>query len=194
MSRIQKTNSKTANTYERIVDTATILFSSNGYYATGINLIIAQSGITKSTFYRHFPSKDDLVIAVLKKIHLEFIEEMQDHVTQNTSKNENQVLLTFDYLKLWFEKNSFFGCPFVSAANEYSNKNTMILDECKFHKKNTLDYIEYLTRQSGFSNPRELARAIYLLQEGATTDAFVNKRPEAALKAKNIAVFLLKNW
>ena len=70
--------------YQDLVDTATRLFAQYGYTAVGIDRIIAEAGVAKMTLYKHFASKQDLIVAVLKQRDQQFMQSLQTYVLQYT--------------------------------------------------------------------------------------------------------------
>src|SRR5260370_9093919 len=102
---------------ERILTTAYRLFTRRGIRAVGNDEVIAVSGVAKATLYRHFPSKNDLVLAVLQRreeLWTLGLVEQQSRLRGETP--EEQLLAIFDVFHDWFQKReAFYGCPFVTV-------------------------------------------------------------------------------
>ena len=158
---------------QHLVDVATELFNRFGYRAVGIDQVIAESGIAKTTLYRHFPSKEDLIVAVLKGIDERFRDAMRKHVERKAVACGGALLATFDYLGKWFEDEEFFGCPFINAAGEYGDRNSSVFHAAMLHKRLMVAYFEELARASGLTNPKQIAEQINLLHEGAIAVAHI---------------------
>lgn len=182
---------KRAEKRDHLIDVAAALFNRLGFHAAGVDQVIAEAGIAKTTLYRHFPSKDDLIVAVLKREDERFREDMRHAVERSAGTPVDKLLATFDFLEGWFKGQSFHGCPFVSAASEHSERGNPIFREAAMHKRLLIAYFEELARGAGLDRPRELAEEINLLQEGAIAVAHVTGDWKAARKAKDVAVRLI---
>ena len=176
---------------DQLIAAASDLFNRHGYHAAGIDRVIEESGIAKTTLYRHFKSKDDLIVAVLEKADEKFRDAMRAHVDASAYSDDEKLLATFDYLEEWFASDDFCGCPFISAASEFGEKPNAILQSATMHKRLVVAYFEELARLGHFARPRLLAEQINLLHEGATAVAHINRQPGIALNAGAIARSLL---
>lgn len=115
-------NSKTATKSEgpccdRIMDVASDLFFKQGYRATGINQIIAESGVAKATFYSHFKSKDELCKCYLENLAQGEMLNVDGFIAAAKSPLE-KYLAPMKSLVPWLESTNFRGCPFVNIASE----------------------------------------------------------------------------
>jgi len=183
---------KRAAKREHLIDVATRLFNQLGYHAVGIDQIIAEAGIAKTTLYRHFKSKEDLIIAVLKRTNTQYLEDMRQAVEARAHDPKLRLLASFDFLEDWFKGSMFFGCPFMSAASEYNEYTSPVFQECRLHKRLVIAYFEELARAAQLNNPLQLGEEINLLHEGATAVAQINGDPAAAASAKAVAVRLIE--
>lgn len=172
---------------EQLLDIAIGLFNERGYHASGIDLILEEAGIAKTTLYRHFKSKEDLIVAALKTIDERSREGMRSFVDAQAKKPEDKLLATFDYLERWFKERTFYGCPFISAAAEFSDKRSVVFQEAATHKRLVQAYFEELARAARLKNPKELAEEINLLHEGATAVAHISGKHKGAQVAKQAA-------
>ena len=172
---------------EQLLDIAIGLFNERGYHASGIDLILEEAGIAKTTLYRHFKTKEDLIVAVLKTIDERSRDGMRLFVDTRAKKPEDKLLATFDYLELWFKERTFYGCPFMSAAGEFGDKRSVIFQEAATHKRLVQAYFEELARAANLKNPKDLAEEINLLHEGATAVAHISGKHKAAQLAKQTA-------
>jgi len=172
---------------DHLVDVAARLFNRLGYHAAGVDHVIAEAGIAKTTLYRHFGSKEALIVAVLRRIDETFREDMRDTVDRLAGEPRAKLLATFDFLEAWFRDASFHGCPFISAAAEYAERPGPIFQEAALHKRLLIAYYEELARAAGLADPRQVAEDIHLLHEGATAVAHVSGDPSAARRAKALA-------
>ncbi len=183
---------KRAQKREHLIDVATELFNRLGYHAAGVDQIIAEAGIAKTTLYRHFKSKDDLIVAVLRRIDERYRDDMRQAVDTLPREPKQKLLATFDFLESWFKDEEFYGCPFMSAAGEYGERGNPVFQEAVLHKRLMIAYFEDLARTAELDDPKRVAEEINLLHEGATAVAQINGDPTIARKAKIAAARLIK--
>jgi AcrR family transcriptional regulator len=178
---------------EHLIEVATTLFNRLGYRAAGVDQVIAEAGIAKTTLYRHFKSKEELIVAVLRRIDEQFRDDMRQSVDSAASEPKQKLLATFDFLEYWFKDNSFYGCPFMSAAGEYGERQSPVFQESVLHKRLMIAYFEELAWAAKLSDARRVAEEIHLLQEGAIAVAHISDNPSAARKAKTVAARLIED-
>ena len=170
---------------ERILDTAERLFYGAGIRATGVDTIAAAVGISKRTLYNHFPSKDELIAAYLKR---GFYEQR----ASDTPPLE-QILRTFDRLEKGFAAKDFRGCRFVNAVAELGEDDhaarKIALD---FKESRRLWYRERLIA-IGAQDADALATQLAMLVDGAIAMAMVREDPAMARAAASAARVLLAN-
>ena len=177
---------------EQLIDTAIALFAKQGYHATGIDTILEHAGVSKKTLYRHFRSKDELILAALKKYDGLFRNSFMRQVEERAEAPEDRLLAIFDVAAAWFSQNNFFGCMFINAVGEYSEPDTAIRRVCQEFKALMRGYIEGLCRELPLAEPAGLAEELALLLEGATVTAQVaQNRGRAAEVAKHAAACLI---
>jgi len=177
---------------EHLIDTAISLFAERGYHATGIDTILAQSGVSKKTLYRHFRSKDELILAALKKYDGLFRNDFMRRVEERADSPDKRLLAVFDVAADWFEDNDFFGCLYISATSEFSESGTPIRQACMDFKAQMRRYIEELCSSLPAQDPQALAEEIALLLEGAIVTAQVSGTGRrAAQVARGLAEMLI---
>jgi AcrR family transcriptional regulator len=184
---------KRAEKREHLIAVATELFNRLGYRAAGVDRVISEAGIAKTTLYRHFESKEELVVAVLRRIDERYREAMRGAVDTSAREPRQKLLATFDYLENWFKDKSFYGCPFMSAASEYGERVSPVFQEAVLHKRLMLAYFEELARAAELDDPRRIAEEISLLHEGATAVAQITGDATAARMAKGIAARVIED-
>lgn len=164
---------KRAEKRDHLIDIAMRLFSRRGFHATGVDQIIEETGIAKTTLYRHFASKEELIIAALAKADEATRDEMRAYVEQQSSDPRERLLATFGQLDIWLKDCDFNGCPFVAAAGEFGDATNAVFQQAKMHKRLYLAYFEELVRAAGVPNPKRVAAQLVLLHEGAIAFAQV---------------------
>ncbi|MDX1440527.1 MAG: TetR/AcrR family transcriptional regulator, partial [Rubricoccaceae bacterium] len=150
---------KRAEKRGHLIDVATRLFNQFGYRATGIDEVIAESGVAKTTLYRHFDSKEDLIVASLERVDERFREAMREYVERSSADPAEQLIATFDYLYEWFNSRDFYGCPFINAAGEYSDRKSPVFHSAILHKKLMVAYFKELARAAQLREPARVAEA-----------------------------------
>lgn len=177
---------------EHLIDTAIALFAERGYHATGIDTILERAGVSKKTLYRHFRSKDELILAALRKYDGRFRNEFMRQVEARARTPRERLLAVFDVAGAWFAQDNFYGCLYINATGEFSAPDTPIRKACQEFKGLMRRYIEDLCREAGAPEPGRLAEALSLLLEGATVTAQVSGRESrAAETARNAAATLI---
>ena len=177
---------------EHLIDTAIGLFAEQGYHATGIDMILARAGVSKKTLYRHFRSKDELIVAALRKHDRQFCETFMNQVRASSPSPRQQLLAVFDVSEAWFRDNQFHGCMFINAIGEYAETATPIREACQAFKETLRRFLEDLAREAEAEDPAGLARQLALLLEGAIVTAQVTEQPGLSAKtAKAVAEVLI---
>ena len=173
-----------ASRREQLIETASELFNRDGFHATGIDRIIAEAGVAKMTLYNHFRSKDDLILAVLRRRDEEFRNWFTREVDRRARTPRDKLGILFDVLEAWFESRDFHGCIFINAGAECGTEDDMIRSAAGEHKRLIARYIETLARDAGMNDPEGLAAGLAMLMDGATVAAQLNGSSEAAQVAK----------
>ena len=112
-----KATAENLSTRERILETASDLFASQGYRATGVNEIIQKSGVAKATFYSHFPTKDDLCLAYLQWMDTSALESIRAFVAKKRTPWA-RFLAVIESLEPWLQRNDLRGCSFLNMVAE----------------------------------------------------------------------------
>lgn len=169
------------NKQEQIVNTALNLFYSKGLHAVGINEILAVSGVAKKTLYNHFESKDELIIACLKKRDENFNDWLEQVCDKPNAIDVANAL--FSGLSQWFnnqvpELGNFNGCFFINTAAEYPNESHPIAAQCKAHKQGVIELIlNALLATPQLKNNKakasDIAQTLFTLKEGLICQARV---------------------
>lgn len=176
---------------EHLVQTALDLFCRDGFHATGIDRILSESGVAKMTLYKHFRSKDELILAVLRRRDEEFRNWFIRTVEKRAKTPAERLLCLFDVLGDWFAQANFTGCTFINAAAEYGEADDPIHASAAEHKRLVRTYIRDLAAAAGAADPDTLANALTLLLEGAITMAYVAGEKDAARRARDAAAVLI---
>ncbi len=151
---------------ERLIDAATRLFAANGYHAVGISRILAEATVSRVALYHHFRSKDELILAVLRRRDELSRNVIMREVEQASSLPRERLLALFDFLERWVARTDFTGCMFLNAAAEYHDAGDPIHRVATEHKHLMRSFIERLGTEGGANDPAMLAHQLYMLFDG----------------------------
>jgi len=176
---------------EQIVTEALTLFYRNGFHATGVDRIIVEAGVSKKTLYNHFKSKDELILAVLRRRDELFRNNLMRETERLGSTPRERLSVIFDVMGAWFQEKNFAGCMFINVSAEFSEADNPFHILSAEHKRLVCEYIRDLATLAEAKDPNELSKQLNLLMEGAIVDAHVCGNKDAAKRAKTIAEILL---
>ena len=171
----------------RLLSAATRLFCKNGINATGIDAIINEAGTAKTTLYKLFGSKTNLVHVVLETEGKQWREWFIDAIESGGGSAQTKLARIFPALKDWFRQERFYGCPFINAVGEHDKDQKQLRAIAMRHKKVVLSYIEGLAGEMGAAEPTVLAHQLALLMDGAIVAAMVTRDPGVADTAGLVA-------
>ena len=164
----------------RLLGAATHLFCKNGINATGIDAIIGEAGTAKTTLYKLFGSKTNLVHAVLESEGRQWREWFIGAIEAGGGDPQTKLSRIFPALKTWFGEERFYGCPFINAVAEHDKDRKQFRNIALKHKKVVLAHIEKLAADMGAAEPEMLAHQLALLIDGAIVAAMVSRNPGVA--------------
>lgn len=161
---------------ERILRAAHELFYREGIRATGVDRVIAASGVTKVTFYRHFPSKNDLIREFLAFRHQYWMSWFTDAVQRHGGDERALV----PALGEWFGGEHYRGCAFINSVGELGTTLPDVVEISRRHKQDMASVIAGLLPSS--SHRERHAQALALAVDGAIVRAQMDTSPEDALR------------
>src|SRR5712671_6031079 len=164
----------------RLLGAATHLFCKNGINATGIDAIIQEAGTAKTTLYKLFGSKTNLVHAALESEGKAWREWFIGAMEEGGGDAQTKLTRIFPALKSWFGEERFYGCPFINAVGEHDKDAKQFRAIALKHKKVVLAHIEKLAGEMGAGEPEMLAHQLALLIDGAIVAAMVTRDPTVA--------------
>lgn len=177
---------------DRILAAAYELFSRRGIRGVGVNELISSSGVSKATFYRHFPGKNDLVLAFL---------ELRDQVwTANLivaearrrgNTAEEQLLAVFDVFGDWFKRKDFEACTFINVLLEMGPGHPLGQASIDYLSK-IRDHIQALAEEADLDRPEEFARSWHILMKGSIISA-TEGDTLASRRAQQMARWLIEH-
>lgn len=177
---------------ERILATAAELFYAQGVRATGIDLLIARSEVAKATFYKHFPTKDALIVAFLEQRDAHWRQWLQQTVERLARNPAQRPIAIFDALGERFRHADYRGCAFGNTIAELADSSHAAHAAAQHHKHAVVEYIAGLLSALPVTNRKRLATQLMLLIDGAVVTAVREGGDAAASAAKSIAAVLLE--
>ena len=151
---------------EKLFQTAARLFYQRGYRAVGVDTIAAESGIGKMTLYRHYPSKDDLIVAYLQDSNEDFWDNFEQIIKDAPTPRE-KLLAFFEALQDYVKTPACYGCPFLNVATEHPEIDYPGHQVAIEHKQSVRARFHQLAREAGARSPEVLADQLFLLMDGA---------------------------
>lgn len=169
---------------DRILDTAFRLFYAHGPRGVGVDTVIADSGVAKATLYKHFPRKDDLVLAYLDRVDDVWFGQLRAAARASGDDPREQLVGLFDALDSARRRQGFHGCAFINTAAE-SPAGSDVHARTVEHKQVVRAWVTDLARRSGASDADLLARQLTVLIDGGLASGVLDADPEtpAAVKA-----------
>ena len=176
---------------DELVGKALKTFYANGFHATGMDRLVAETGISKTSMYKYFHSKEELILAALQLRDAQFRDWLFRRMAALGKTPRAQLLAMFDALGEWFADPDFRGCLFVKAASEFQEPNHPVHLQAAAHKAQLLDRLRNLAAAAGARDPDCLARQLLIIKEGTIVAAQVERCDEAAAQGKAAATTLL---
>ena len=172
---------------ERLIEAGLKLFYREGFHATGIDAVIAEAGVAKKTLYTHFKSKEDLILAVMRRRDELYRSWFMREVEKRSTSPEKRLLACFDVIGGWVKSKQFYGCACINASAEFADKNDPVHRVAAEHKQFIMSYLESIARAAQVQNPGLLARQLLVMIDGAVVVAQVTGRSGAVADAKRAA-------
>jgi AcrR family transcriptional regulator len=176
---------------ERILSTAYELFSRHGIRAVGVDAIIQGSGVARMTLYRHFASKDALVLAFLERREQRWTQDwLQHEVERRTVDPSERLLGIFDVFDEWFQRQDFEGCSFINVLLEITDPQSQLHRASASYLAKIRAFVEELATEAGVADPSDLAHKWHILMKGSIVAAGEGDH-RAARRAREIAALVL---
>jgi AcrR family transcriptional regulator len=176
---------------ERLLTAAYELFSRQGVQAVGIDAIIERSGVARQTMYRHFASKQDLVLEFLhRREELWTRGWLQTETGLRADDAQGRLLAIFDIFDEWFRAPGFEGCSFINVMLEHPDPQHPLHRAAADYLASIRGFLADLARQAGVKDAEAFARQWHILMKGSIVAAGEGDR-DAAMRAKRLGELLL---
>jgi len=177
---------------ERVLEAAYDLSSRHGIRAVGIDDVISRAGVAKATLYRHFPTKDDLVLAFLHRREHRWTREFVEAESRRRGSTPRERLLAiFDVFDEWFHRDDFEGCSFINVLLETADLEHPVGKASAAHLEYIRSVVRRLAEEADVEDAEALAHSWHILMKGSIVAAGEGDAM-AAQRAKSIATLLLE--
>jgi len=180
-------------TVEKLLATASRLFYANGVRAVGVEWIVAESGVAKTSLYRHFHTKDELVAAFLEREDREFWRQWDGVMATAAGNPEAELMSLLEWIGQRVSRDGYRGCPQINVAAEFADPEHPARRIRKRHKAEMLERLTKIVRRTGVQRPDETAVLLALLIDGAFTSDGRLTKANAVRILQNGAQALLGN-
>ena len=184
-------NDRTSSTRQRILEVADDLFYREGIRAVGVDTIIARSGVAKTTLYRYFPSKDDLVVAYLEERQSRFKQLFELAIARHPNQPKQQIISLFAWLDKYLAKPECYGCPFLVTASELPELEHPAHQMAVANRIAIRDRLVSLATAAEIDNSQQLGAHLLLLIDGAFTQRRLFGLEDFEVKLKPIVAQLV---
>lgn len=178
---------------EELLSKALVTFYEGGFHAVGMDRLVKETGISKTSMYKYFKTKEDLIEAVLRLRDENYRNWLIDRIEASADTPRDRLLAIFDALGEWFEESDYKSCMFIRAASEYPDASHQIYKASAEHKRLLITYITGLAQQADIPNPAGFAKQLMLLKEGAIVTAHMLSPLGVAEDAKSMANVLISS-
>ena len=176
---------------DRILAAADDHFHTIGIRATGVDTLIEAAGVAKATFYRHFPSKDDLIVAWLRDSRPRWFDRVRAKVEASGLQPADKVPFLFEEAAAWLESEGFRGCAFANAAIQITDSSHDAQPVIREYLAEIEAYMAGLLVGAGHRNAPELAQQLAVLLSGGIALGVARRSPGPMLAAREAATRLL---
>ena len=168
----ERQDGEAATARERILDAAYDLFSKRGIRAVGTEEVLAQAGVAKSTLYRHFTSKEALVLAFLQRREHHWTRSfVEEEARRRGSTPRERLLAIFDVFDDWFHRDDFEGCSFINVLLEMGDLDSPLGKASAAHLEYIRSMVRTLAEEAGVQDSEAFAHSWHILMKGSIVAA-----------------------
>ncbi|MGD9645076.1 MAG: TetR/AcrR family transcriptional regulator [Pirellulales bacterium] len=181
------------STRQRLIEAAVRRFYRDGFRNVGIDQILGDVGISKTAFYKHFASKEDLMLAALEGQNQWLQNTFRTFVRERASTPVGQLHAVLDVVEQLIESDEFHGCIFVKALMEFPLRHEPVHVAAAQSKQAIEDFVHILASEAEADDPRSLAREMCLLMEGAYVTRHATGNVHTIDMARRMARMLIED-
>ena len=167
---------------DRLLAATSELFNRRGVQAIGVDGIVDRAGVAKATLYKHFRSKDELILAWLRGPQARWLDRVIVEVDGASDDPAQRLTAVFDVMERWFESDSFQGCAFENTSAEVRDPRSEIRGEIRSYLNEVQAWLSRLLREAGFDD-RQLAPQLHAVIAGTIWLAFATSSPHEVADA-----------
>lgn len=156
-----------------LIEAAMRVFYKRGFHASSLDDIQKEGGISRMTLYNHFKSKDELIVAAMRRRDEIFRNRLMKYVESKGAIPRERLEAVFDFHEDWFTGDEFYGCMFINASAEFSVADCAPRRLAAEHKQEIVRYLRELCEAAGLEEPGDIAEQLNILIEGAIVAARV---------------------
>jgi AcrR family transcriptional regulator len=161
-----------ATARERILEAAYELFSQRGIRAVGTEEVVERAGVARSTLYRHFRSKEDLVLAFLQRREQRWTREfVEAEARRRGDTPREQLLAIFDVFDEWFHRDDFEGCSFINVLLEIGDLHEPVGSASAAHLEYIRSVVRRIAEEAGVDGAEEFSESWHILMKGSIVTA-----------------------
>lgn len=180
-------------TREKLIEAGHEIFYREGFLAVGLDRLLNEVGCSKQTFYNHFESKDDLIVAVIDKHHRWWSQEVRMRIERAAGPDpRGQILAMFAVMDEILHDPQYHGCIFINAAVEFPQPSHPAHQSARQAKTDGVALLEQLADRAGAADPRALAEELDMIIEGALVTHQVAPECDVCAIARRAAETLLE--
>jgi len=172
-------SAETPDVRQRILDTASALFYHRGVRAVGVDLVVADSGVAKTSLYRHFRTKDDLIVAFLEREDMEFWAQWDEVSARHAGDPAGEIEAHMRWIGKRLARANYRGCPQINVAAEFAEADHPAREVARRHMQAMRKRLAELARGLGAARPNDLAAQLGVLVNGAFVSASMLTPDEA---------------
>lgn len=181
-----------SRTREKLIESAFELFGRNGFHAIGIDAILSEVGVSKQTFYNHFESKDDLILAVLE-LRQRTLSELFARLFKQVGGDDprEQLYALIDVLAAWFNAPDWRGCIFLNATAEFPLPTDPAHRMAAEFMRGTRKHLQHLATLAAAPDPTRLADELLIIMEGVVAVRHTSGTSDCVPRARRMVFDLL---
>jgi AcrR family transcriptional regulator len=191
MAREASSNQGGPDVRDRILATASDLFYQHGIRAVGVDLVVEKAGVAKTSLYRHFGTKDDLVVAFLQRMDEEFWKTWDEVSQQHPDDGRAELKAQLEWIGERVNQPDYRGCPQLNIAAEYSELGHPARKFAKEHKREMRRRLKNIAEKLKSADPDQLAGQLAVLINGAFVSTPMYKPGEATTLLQRAADALI---
>lgn len=176
-----------ASKRDELIQNALKAFYRGGFNAIGMDRLAKEAGVSKTSIYKHFRTKDDLILATLRLRDEQFRNRLVRRVEALTDDPKARLVAIFDVLGEWFREPEYRGCMFIKASSEFQERENPIHAASAEHKRMIRKFFQDLAQAANAPNPERLAGQLLLLKEGAIVMAHLHDPETVYREAREAA-------